>query len=69
MTVAELVEAEKKLGDDLMNYAGRWVAVNEQQVVADADTLKALLEQIESQGIEVEAVLEVAQDPGAACFF
>jgi hypothetical protein len=67
MTVAEQIEAETQLGDALKDYAGKWVAVREHVVVAHADTLKALLEQIAEQ--EVEAVLEVPEDHTAVCFF
>ncbi len=69
MTTTELQEelkAEDVLASELAKYAGRWVAVCAHAVIADADTLEALLEQIESKEVEV---FKVAEDPNAACFY
>lgn len=67
MTVAETIRAEEQLASKLETYAGEWVAVRDQAVVAHADELEQLLERIE--GTEVEAVFQVAEDPHSACFF
>ena len=71
MTVAEVlhreVQAERALSDALGRYAGRWVAVRDHQVVADAETLPELMELIDSD--DVEAVFEVAREQATACFF
>jgi hypothetical protein len=67
MTVAEQVQAEERLGDTLDQYAGKWVAVRDHAVVDVADTLEALLEQIEATE-EIE-VFQVAEDRHAVCFF
>jgi hypothetical protein len=67
MTVAEQVQAERRLGDTLDQYPGEWVAVLNHEVIAHADTLEALLEQIEASE-EVE-VFQIAEDPHVACFF
>jgi hypothetical protein len=67
MTVAETIKGEEQLASQLENYAGEWVAVRDQTVIAHADELEQLLERIE--GSEVEAVFQVAQDPHSACFF
>jgi len=67
MTVAEQVQAERRLGGTLDQYPGEWVAVRDHEVVAHASTIEALIEQIEASE-EVE-VFQVAEDPHAACFF
>jgi hypothetical protein len=67
MTVAEQVHAEQQLGEALEQYAGEWVAVRDQTVVAHTATLQELLEQIEDT--EVEAVFQVPEDSEVACFF
>jgi hypothetical protein len=61
------VEAERELGDRLQEYLGRWVALNGQTIVADADTLEALLSIIDVD--DVERVLQVEETSGATCFF
>jgi hypothetical protein len=67
MTVAEQVQAERRLGDTLDQYPGEWVAVRDYEVVAHAGTLEALLDQVEDS--EAVEVFQVAEDPHAACFF
>ncbi len=67
MTVAE-VQAERELGTRLEAYSGRWVAIRDQDVVADAETLGELLEQVEATQEDVE-VLRVPTDQAVACFF
>lgn len=70
MTVAEIVQAERELGAQLDEFAGKWVAIRDFKVVLHADSLGELLEQVESEGLEEEAtVLQVPEHPGAACFF
>lgn len=69
MTVAELVQAEKQLGDSLEAYAGEWVAVVDHVVIAHDADLESLLEQAEPETLEVATVFQVPQDHGAACFF
>ena len=72
MTVAELnesLEAERTLAATLRDYAGLWVGISDQQVIASAATLEALVEQTESQGIEGVEVLYVQENPSAACFY
>jgi len=67
VTVAEQIAAETELNDRLAQYAGRWVAVRDRDIVADSDSLKGLHDQIEDSS-EVE-VLQVADDPHVACFY
>jgi hypothetical protein len=60
------VEAERELAVTLDDYAGAWVAVREHLVVAHAETLSALLEEIDPDS--VEGVFQVTEQ-GTACFF
>lgn len=72
MTVAEInkaLEAERKLGLSLDQYAGEWVGVRDHEVVANAATLEQLIEQLEASGKTEVEVIKVPADPGAACFF
>jgi hypothetical protein len=68
MTVAEQVAAERALADTLEQYSGEWVAIHDHVVVASAETLGELREQIEDEGKKVE-IFRVASDPHVACFF
>ncbi len=72
MTVAEIVQAERELGAQLEEFAGKWVATRDRdfEILAHADTLGELLEQVESEGLAEEATIrQVPEHPGAACFF
>lgn len=70
MTVAEIVQAEKELGARLEGFAGKWVATLDFEVVASANSLEELLERVETEGIAEKAtILQVPEQPGAACFF
>jgi putative hemolysin len=72
MTVAEInkaLEAERELGVSLDQYAGEWVGVCDHEIVANAATLGELVEQLEASGKTEVEVIQVPQDPGAACFF
>ncbi len=61
------VEAERELGSRMEEYVGKWVALNGQEIVADADTLEGLLAIIDVDN--VERVLEVQEASTATCFF
>jgi hypothetical protein len=70
MTVAELVrfqEAEEALSVPLAKYVGRWVAVRDHQVIADAATPAELLELLQDQ--KYEAMFEVPEYSEGGCFF
>jgi hypothetical protein len=71
VTVAELeqIKAEQALAEQLSEYAGEWVAVCNHTIVAHADTLDQLREQIEQEEIEVEGVFRVPEGDTSACFF
>lgn len=60
------VEAERQLSQELERYVGRWVAVRNHEVVADAETLDVLLNEVEPDS--VESVFEVVEQ-GTACFY
>ncbi len=68
MTVAEQIQAEEILSVKLEGYAGQWVATSDHDVIAHADSLDQLLEQINT--LEVDAtVFQVTADSDAVCFF
>ena len=70
MSTAELtraVDAERALGDALETHAGQWVAVRDHRVVASAGTLHELLEVVDED--QIDGVLQVPKEKGAACFF
>jgi Family of unknown function (DUF5678) len=63
----EQLEAESELSRRLGDFVGRWVAVKDHKVIADAATLDELLGIIDVD--DVEAVLEVEEKSGTAAFF
>jgi hypothetical protein len=63
----EQVKAERELGDRLHEYVGRWVALDGQTIVADADSLEDLLSIIDVD--DVERVLKVEETAGISCFY
>lgn len=70
MTPIELkntLKAEEGLAQELIEYAGRWVAVRDHSVVASADSLGDLLSRVSPEGLD--RILEVAEDPHTGCFF
>jgi hypothetical protein len=70
MTVLEReLEAEQVLSAALEEYAGRWVAVSGQRVVADADTVEDLLGEIRQSEIQVDRFFHVPQGDAVACFY
>lgn len=70
MTTAELNKAlrdEEILAQEMGRYAGCWVAVADRTVVASANTLEALLDRVDPEGLD--RILEVSREPTAGCFF
>jgi hypothetical protein len=70
MIVAELTrfqEAEEALSIPLAKCVGRWVAVRDHQVIADAATPTELLELVGDQ--EYEAMFEVLEYNEGGCYF
>jgi hypothetical protein len=70
MATAELSrfqEAEEALSVPLAKYVGRWVAVLNHKVIADAATAAELLELV--KGKKYEAMFEVPAYSEGGCFF
>lgn len=70
MVTADLIrfqEAEEALKTQLADYVGRWVAVRDHRVIADAATPAELLELVRGQ--EYEAMFEVFEHSEGGCFF
>lgn len=61
-TVAEAVAAEERLGEELLAYTGRWVAVRDHKLVDADDTLAGLLARV---GPTVEVFRVMANLPSA----
>jgi hypothetical protein len=68
-TIETTLQAEEALRDALSDYAGQWIALRDEAVVASAPTLGELLAQIESEGIQVEEIFEVSDGQAAVGFF
>lgn len=60
------VKAEQQLAGTLGEYAGQWVAVRDHSVTDHSDTLRGLLDRIDTTS--VDRIFEVPQQ-GAGCFF
>lgn len=65
MTVAEQVHAEEELSRKLFQYAGRWVAVIDHDVIRDANTWDELLEQLDEWERERAELFHVSEHPDA----
>ncbi|MGD0455500.1 MAG: DUF5678 domain-containing protein [Solirubrobacteraceae bacterium] len=66
MSTAEQVQAERAFGIELVQYAGRWVAVQDRTVLDNDETLEALLARLNGQRETVE-IFKVREDPAAPC--
>jgi hypothetical protein len=62
----EQLDAESELSRRLGDYVGRWVAIRDHEVVADADSLDGLLEIMPD---DAEAVLQVEENTGTVAFY
>lgn len=49
MSVEDQIQAEETLGFELVQYAGRWVAVVDHKVVASEETLGTLVDGLNGQ--------------------
>jgi Family of unknown function (DUF5678) len=49
MGIQERVRAEQELGLDLIQYAGRWVAVQDQKVLDNDEKLRPLVDRLNGQ--------------------
>ena len=66
MTAAEQVAAEKVFGRELVQYAGKWVAVQDRTVLDNDATLEGLLDRLNGQRGTAE-IFKVREDPAAPC--
>jgi hypothetical protein len=62
LSIDERVKAEERLGVDLIEYAGRWVAVQDHRVVDDDDQLERLVDRLNGQR-ETAAIFKVRERP------
>jgi hypothetical protein len=70
MTTAELdkaLEAEEVLAQELSEYAGEWVAIQDRSVVASAPSLEDLLSSVDLE--DLDRILEVSKEPVAGCLY
>lgn len=65
VTVAEQVRSEQRLSSKLLDYAGKWVAVIDFDVVESAATWDELLERLDTEQRERAEVFHVAEHPDA----
>ena len=66
----QAIAAEGELAKRLREYAGKWVAVRNHEVVAYAPTLEELMEKVHGTGQEASVeVLEVSKDPDTVLLF
>lgn len=72
MTVEELqrdIEEQTQLGHELEEFAGQWVATIGRQVVANANTLEALVESLTEEQQEESTILQVPEQDTGVCFY
>jgi hypothetical protein len=62
LSIQEQVRAEETLGVDLIEYAGRWVAVQDHRVVDDDENLGRLVDRLNGQR-ETAAIFKVRERP------
>lgn len=69
MNVAQEVDAERELARCLDGFAGRWVAEVDRKIVSDADSLGALLDQLDEGTEAVATVFQVPTGSGSVSYF
>lgn len=62
LSIEERVRAEQSLGVDLIEYAGRWVAVQDHRVVDDDENLGRLVDRLNGQR-ETAEIFRVRERP------
>lgn len=63
-TLRQQIAAEAELAERLREYAGKWVAVRNHEVVVHAPTLEELMEKVHGTGQEASVeVFEVSDGP------
>lgn len=66
MGIQEHVRAEEDLGVALIQYAGRWVAVQDHQVVDDDESLGCLVDRLNGLR-ETAEIFRVQEEPTTGC--
>jgi hypothetical protein len=66
MSVEDQIKAEEMLGSQLVQYAGKWVAVEHHKVVANEETLRTLVDRLNGQRDTAE-IFRVPRGPLRAC--
>jgi len=64
MSTAEQVQAERAFGIELVQYAGKWVAVQNRTVLDNDEFLGALLDRLNGQR-QTSEIFKVREDPSA----
>jgi hypothetical protein len=70
MTTIELedaLRAEEVLARELAEYPGRWVAIQDHAIVADAESIEELLQSVDPG--ELDRIIEVSREPVEACLY
>lgn len=62
------IQAEEAFGLELIQYAGKWVAVEDRTVVADDLDLETLVGSLNGQR-DTATIFKVPEDPSAPCFY
>jgi hypothetical protein len=68
MSVEDQIRAEEALGFELVQYAGKWVAVQDHKVVASEETLRTLVDRLNGQRDTAE-IFRVREDPTTPCHY
>ncbi|HXR60887.1 MAG TPA: DUF5678 domain-containing protein [Solirubrobacterales bacterium] len=61
------LRAEEILAQELAEYPGHWVAIRDRRIVASANTLEELLENVDPGGLD--RIVEVSRESVAGCLY
>jgi hypothetical protein len=67
-SIEQRVRAEEEFGSVLIQYAGRWVAVEDHKVLDDDAELEPLVDRLNGQR-DTATIFKVREDPAAPCFY
>jgi Family of unknown function (DUF5678) len=67
MSDAEQIRAEEAFGLELVQYAGRWVAVEDRTVIDNDPILGSLVGRLNGQR-DTATIFKIPEDPVAPCF-
>lgn len=68
MNSAEQIRAEEAFSLELVQYAGRWVAVEDRTVIDNDPVLGSLVGRLNGQR-DTATIFKIPGDPAAACFY